>query len=242
MLEYAAAPALLTLHPGAVDYAAASAFIVLFLVVLGTLVWRLFGERWQRRRRERARVQALDDELNALLTELRPLLALPDAVSLNGAEVSRPPAADAVLRLLAARAPAENIPVERSFDRYQELSLRAPVLRALTHPRRTDETFGEIARRLDRRITELIGSYNVPRHIDPLHDPLERSYFFGSVHGLPAEELTRQVGMPAEGVDLVRERAEAIAADPAVAALTPSYLEARATLVTATANLRSVLA
>lgn len=226
---------------GTLDYAAGAGLAALLFAVLAGAVWRLMDERSRRGRRERERVQALEQELDGLLVSLRPALALPDNIDLNGAEGSRPPAAGAATRIIDARLPAENAPFEQSFDRYRDLLRRTALLDALIELRRADRDFAEAARRLDRRITGLISDYNAPRRIDPLQDRLEMAYFFGRMHQIPEVELLVRIGMPHPLVAAVQARAAAIASDGEVATLTRQYLAARELLATAVARLGSLL-
>ncbi len=226
---------------GALDFAAVAALALLLFGVLAAFLWRLTRERFQRRRQERERMQALDQELNDLLESLRPSLQLPDTIDLNGAEGSRPPAAEAAIRIIDARFPAENVLVEQSFAGYRELTRRRAVLDALIELRRTDRAFSEAGRRLDRHVTGLISDHNALRRIDPLHDRLETAYLFGRIHGVPEAELLARIGIPDALVAVVQERAAEIASDDQVATLARQYVAAREHLMAAVNGLGSLL-
>jgi hypothetical protein len=182
-------------------------------------------------------MQALERELDDLLGVLRPALTLPDAMDLSGAELSRPPAAAAAIGILDERLPSENLPVKQSFDRYRALPRRTAVLAALVELRLADAGFSDTARRLDRRVTGLIGDHNAPRQIDPLHDRLETAYFFGRIHGMPQADLLERIGVPAALVDAVQARAAAIAADADVETLASQFLAARQRLAAAASQI-----
>lgn len=225
-------------RPEPLDVLAAVALVLLTLGLIASLLWRTAGEGWRRRRREREAARSLNADLDALLADVRRALIQPDVLNLDTAEAAVPTGAGAAGRLLAERLPAENAPVERSVDRYREqLPRRAAVLDLLVELRRAEAAFYTAARRLDRRVIEVISEHNVRLHIDPLADPLERSYFLGCALGMPELKLDHQTGLSSDGVEAVRARAKAIAADPEVAVLVQPYLEARANLAAAAEGL-----
>ena len=156
--------AAVTFRPEPIDIAAAGALILVSATLVVTGLWRGAGAGRRRRGQERAALRALDEELDALLADVRQAMNQRDKIDLTSAESCGPPNTAPVSRLLDERMPAENISVERSFDRYRgALPRRAPLLDLLAEFRRADRAFRVAAMRLDRRLADVIGGHNAVR-------------------------------------------------------------------------------
>jgi hypothetical protein len=234
--------AAVTFRPAPIDIAAAGALILVTATLIVTGLWRSAGAGRRRRGQERAALRALDEELDALLADVRQAMNQRDKIDLTSAESCGPLNTAPVSRLLAERMPAENIAAERSFDRFRgALPRRAPLLDLLAEFRMADRAFRVEAMRLDRRLADVIGGHNAANRIDPAHDLLERSYFLGCVLGISGIAMDTRMGVSQEVVEGIQARYTEISADPEITSLLQPYLAARKLLAGATENLAPAL-
>lgn len=226
------------LHPGGTDFIAVGAIGGLAVGFGGRELWIWVGDYRRRQSREREQQQILRREFEQFLAPLRIALDQPDPLNISNAEGSAPPIA-ATLRDMFS----DPLLMEHLIDSWRDkLPTERPVLDALRELQRANVAFLQIARKLDRRLIQVVADYNASHRLDPIIDTLDLSFIMGRMLGLPDQDVLMRIGLPQGTLGQLRARGVAALADDQVAELVAPFMSARVRLLHAVDALRNSLA
>jgi hypothetical protein len=226
------------LHPGGTDFIAVGAIGGLAVGFGGRELWIWSADYRKRKNREREQERILRREFEQFFAPLRLALDHPEPLNISNAEGSAPPIAVALRDMFR-----DPLLMEHMIDSWRDkLPSERTVLDALRELQRANVAFMQVARKLDRRLFQVVADYNASHRLDPIIDTLDLSFIMGRMIGLPDQDVLTRIGLPQETLGQLRARGVAALADDQVAALVPPFMSARARLLQAVETLRTSLA